>query len=359
MRPLLTDKPVVRAGDSVAPYTAGLIYSDNLIDRLAARCPSFAPARGPDSSEIRMVRMDDHRDIYVDAGDGLAWFVDRNRREVLTVHASRTEWPPVQLANIIQEISTRYLEDQGWILLHASAVSAKDGVFICVGDSGAGKTTLMAALMDAGCAYVANERCFVRTIDDKPFALGFLMVANIPLPVVSMHKGLRRALLERDDAIYPRRRIVRHRVTRTPEDRWPELPDELQLMPTELCAAMETQPPWQGGPILGLVRPSASRKPKNPIMREMEVYEVRDLLDRNHYRHATDGDYPAWLNLGFSEAPYDPEELLRLSAIEFTFHPTPDGIFGLNDPVDVMRNALDSVGRKPGLLGRVRNKLGG
>ncbi len=58
------------------------------------------------------------------------------------------------------------LYQRGAMLLHGSAVSYQGRVFIFCGPSGAGKSTLAAALGRAGCAFVADDVCAIRHLDD-------------------------------------------------------------------------------------------------------------------------------------------------------------------------------------------------
>ncbi|MCP5373539.1 MAG: hypothetical protein H6907_17560 [Hyphomicrobiales bacterium] len=357
LRPLLTEQPVTRVGAPAPPCTIALIYSDDLVDRAAADCLRHPLRRGPGGMELRQVDLHDGRQVLIDGAGGLIWCVDPDSREVALIHASRAMWPALHLADTVREVAVAYLEEQGWTGFRACAVAAPDGVFLGIADTGTGKTSMTAALLNVGCAFVADGHCYVRRVDDRLLALGLPQPVNIPLGVVRLHAGLKRVLLEGEAPIHPRQRLIRRRVAATAEDKWPDLPDELQLMPAEFSAAMGAPPPWQGGPVLGLVRPSVALRVGVPIMRALAVDEVRGLMDRTRIAKAPQDTSPPWLDLGFRPAAWDPTDILRLPAIEFAFHVTENGIHGLPGPVEMLKRALDSVDRRGGLVGQALHRL--
>lgn len=63
----------------------------------------------------------------------------------------------------LREMGYRRLVDQGFVCFHASAVATGGKAFVCIGDSGNGKSTLALALgYFNGAMYMANERVLLR-----------------------------------------------------------------------------------------------------------------------------------------------------------------------------------------------------
>lgn len=65
-------------------------------------------------------------------------------------------------ARAARELQRAQLIADGWVLLHAAAVSTAEAGILALGDRGAGKSTAALTLASAGASLIANDRVFAR-----------------------------------------------------------------------------------------------------------------------------------------------------------------------------------------------------
>lgn len=86
---------------------------------------------------------------------------DQSFRQIYIIADPSSDEVKYEPARMIREIMSRYMERQGFFLLHASAVE-KDGqaVLFC-GNKGVGKTTIMLGLLARGYNLIGNDKVYV------------------------------------------------------------------------------------------------------------------------------------------------------------------------------------------------------
>lgn len=83
-----------------------------------------------------------------------------------------------QLVNFINAQYMNWLQQHGWLICHAAALTYKDQAYAFAGFSGGGKSTLMLQLLNtAGTNYLTNDRLFLRDEAGQVNAAG---IAKLP-----------------------------------------------------------------------------------------------------------------------------------------------------------------------------------
>jgi HprK-related kinase B len=81
---------------------------------------------------------------------------------------------PQQLLNLVATAFGCWLRREGYVALHASAVSADGLAIVFAGNSGSGKSSAALAMMNQGFDFVSNDRVFLRRTD------GLVEVVGVP-----------------------------------------------------------------------------------------------------------------------------------------------------------------------------------
>jgi hypothetical protein len=116
-----------------------------------------------------------HRDntgtvIAFQAGPGLAYRYAPASGELLVVGTDEQQ-VAVAAARLAREVVRGRLLDDGWSILHASAVVRDGRAVLALGDKGAGKSTTALLLGRAGYQLLANDRVFIRLEPDGALRL--------------------------------------------------------------------------------------------------------------------------------------------------------------------------------------------
>ena len=78
-----------------------------------------------------------------------------------------------QVINFINSQYMNWLQQQGWLICHASALACQGQAFGIAGFSGGGKSTLMLHLLGhAGMSYLTNDRLFIRNTSEGVLSRG-------------------------------------------------------------------------------------------------------------------------------------------------------------------------------------------
>ena len=189
-------------------YTVTCLYSDEIV---VAACQHMAGSEIIPWHEhnrrhvVKRARSSQDVIIYCDSFEGVFWLSDLASDSVFVVVSSRTRWPAIEFSRVTRILVTRSLEAQRWTIFHAGAVSTPSGALMIVGDDGAGKTSLVLALLCSGAQYISNERLFVRSEPGGFRVLGFPMAVAIGLGTALQFPQLA-GLIEAPDRLqYPRR----------------------------------------------------------------------------------------------------------------------------------------------------------
>jgi hypothetical protein len=262
--------------------------------------------------------------VYCDPGEGILWLCNLADDTVHMVVSSRTSLPALSLASLTRTIITRYLETDGWTIFHAGAVETGAGVLMLVGHAGAGKTSLLMALLAGGARYISNERVFVRREGDVFRVLGFPMAVAVGLGTALQFPQLAPLIEVPDRLVYPRRRFKAERVAETARDDWPGLDDKLQLLPWELAELFAGPAAVAGGTLRGIVIPQAARGPADVVITALPADHIVEMLSSNLFEAGRDGAYPPWMEMNFPPYPEvedddDLHALARVSAVRFSF----------------------------------------
>ena len=125
------------------------------------------------------------KDAYVDLPDGRLVLKVRTdmlflQRDGEVIAAGPCRQHPNQVINFVNAQYMNHLQQDGWLICHASALTASDRAIGFAGFSGGGKSTLMLHLMEQpGVDYLTNDRLFLRRDSEGVRARGIPKLPRI------------------------------------------------------------------------------------------------------------------------------------------------------------------------------------
>ena len=102
-----------------------------------------------------------------DEDSGVGYVVDRATHRVTLFVTPSNPGSWVHLYDFPRYLSMLVAEARGWVTLHASAASLNGRLMLILGDKGAGKTTTMLGLVQAGGAYFSGDKVMAKVVDDE------------------------------------------------------------------------------------------------------------------------------------------------------------------------------------------------
>ncbi|MGI9510534.1 MAG: hypothetical protein ACR2QJ_14435 [Geminicoccaceae bacterium] len=304
------------------------LYSDELASEAAAYFMvedniDFL-GRLKNGSVLKCAQFGDDLAVYCNGPEGVVWLADFDTQSIFMIFSSRTRRPALEFSRSVREVVASYLTDQGWALFHAGAVETSEGALMIVGDPGAGKTSLLLALLSGGARYIANELLFVRLEEERVRVLGYPLVVAVGLGTAMHLPGLRPLIEEPDPLLYPRRRFDAERVARTKPDDWPSLDDKLQLLPEELGSYVETPGFVPGGELRAIVVPELSKQATGPKVAQLAPDAAYDVLADNMLEPMNVGSSKTWSRMVVRGLPQNDEEqclerLANMNAVKLSF----------------------------------------
>lgn len=285
---------------------------------------------GKDRALLKCANVSDKIIAYCSSSDGILWVADFDAKMIFVIFSSRTKMPALDFSRTVRDVITAYLMDQGWALYHAGAVDTANGALMIVGNPGAGKTSLILALLRDGARYIANEQLFVRTDDDTFRVLGYPLAIAVGLGTALQFPGLRDLAECPDPLLYPRRRYSARRIARTPKDEWPSLDDKLQLLPEELGAYVGAPGVVAGGSLSAVVVPRVSKTPVAPKTETLDQSVAWDILSDNLLEPLNNKSRFAWSGMAAKGRHTNDDEssidgLSNMAVMRFDFSlPAPD-----------------------------------
>ncbi len=315
-------------GECAATWKIGMFFADEVVAAVAEGMEQgglLAPSVWNGRYHVRRVAFSPRRMLDSDPVRGTACLYDWAARRITLVTSVHTGHPVHELGRCLRDVATAWMRSRGWQIFHAGAVRSGGRDWLVVGDAGAGKTSLLIALLAGGARFIANDRVFLRleggTVRLRPFP----MAVAIGLGTAAQYGPLRRVVRRPGSLCYPRRRLDLVRVLNTPETDWAALPDKLQLFPGELNALFRAVPGPADTTAGGILLPRLDRAAGDALtLTETPPAEARAVLARNHLPAERDPVMPSWRPLPFRAPPADDgttllERLLDLPAWTATF----------------------------------------
>lgn len=305
------------------------LYSDDLVSEAANYFMTEENVtflgRVKSGSTLKCAKFSDDLIVYCNGPEGIFWLADFGANSIFVIFSSRTRRPALEFSRTVREVVTSYLADQGWALYHAGAVDTSDGALMIVGGPGAGKTSLILALLSGGARYIANELLFVRVEGDDVRILGYPLVVAVGLGT-AMHLPRLRHLIEGPDPLlYPRRRYNAERVAQAEPEDWPSLDDKLQLLPEELGVYVGSPGFVSGGHLRAIIVPRLSKRPVNPEMESLDRRAAYEVLSDNLLEPLNVRSSHMWSELVVRGLDQDNDEhslecLANMDAMRFSFN---------------------------------------
>lgn len=327
LHPLPLDKP----SPHKLSYKLGCFVADELFQQ-AIR---FIDDGAIDISRIDTGRRDVERMVFspelivdCDRSQGMLWVTDLKNNAVTMVFSSRTMWKALEVGRCARELINGYLEDEGWQVFHSGSVRTEKGTFIIIGNAGAGKTSLILSLMSTGAHFISNERSYIKIINDEVHTLISPLPIAIGLGTAIQYPEITRFVRNSEYCLYPPRRMSPRRIRNTPEHKWPNLEDKVQLLPSEIISAFNAPEGLAGDKVLGVVVPKLTTK--NPMGAEpLDAKSMRKVIDKNYFTRDRYDVYPAWMPFPFSLPSVEQrnkiiEAICALPAIRFHYFASSD-----------------------------------
>lgn len=299
---------------------------------------------------VRRARPSSDAVVYCDPDEGILWLSDLDSDSIFLIVSSRTTWPALAFASVTIELVTGYLAEQGWTLFHAGAVDTASGALMVVGNEGAGKTSLLLALLCGGVRFIANELLFVRKAAEGFRVLGFPRAVAVGLGTAMQFPQLADLIDSPDGLQFPRRRLSLSRIVRTPRSEWKNLEDKLQLLPSELSELLDAPAATPGGTLRALVVPMVNKESREVVAERLSHDSALEVLSDNHIGLTQDSRYRPWLETNFRSGSMDGHdrllaELSELSPVRFRFGLSLDSFEDTRTYAGRLLNALESESR--------------
>lgn len=276
-----------------------MLYSDDLVvEAIRYLCTPGVTTfirNGKNKAELICSRISRDVTLCCNTKDGIFWLIDLEVNCTHIVYSSRTRQPSLEFARTVRNTVVAYLEGEGWVSYHAGAVDTDQGVLMIVGNSGAGKTSLILALLRCGARYIANERLLVRQESAGFKVLGYPMAIAVGIGTARQFRGLSQLVESPDQLLYPRSRFSKSRVARTPPEQQLLLDDKLQLLPEELSQYVGSIGAVRGGLVRSIVVPQVSREPISTTVLPLKQPAVLQVLTDNYMGLKSDNAHPVWV----------------------------------------------------------------
>ena len=240
-----------------------------------------------------------------------------------------------------------YLEDQGWVSYHAGAVDTEQGVLMIIGNSGAGKTSLILALLRNGARYIANERLLIRQEAEGFNLLGYPMAIAVGIGTARQFRGLSQLVDSPDQLLYPRSRFSKSRVARASPEQQLLLDDKLQLLPEELLQYIGADNAVCGGTVHSIVVPQVSRVPIATLVEPLQQPALLQVLLDNYMGLKSDRAHPVWVQRRRArlDSKLEQETIDQLSNVDaVTMQYALSGVSDTTDYVQSILNVYPAIG---------------
>jgi len=283
-----------------------------------------------------------------DPEEGFACCYDLAQKQVIQVTSAHTTSSVHELGRLLRDIYTAHMRFEGWELFHAGAFRANDTIYMVPGASGAGKTSLIVAMVKSGAEFVSNDRVFLKCNKEGVSLRPYPMAAAIGLGTVQQYSTLRGLVLEPWELQYPRRRYHYQKVQATPEFQWPQLEEKLQFFPNELMANLEGGGSGihGGGQIGAIISPQLNDIQRSEFKR-MSRSSAQEILKKSYIDGNTDITSP-WRPLPWQAHPVENHHLiinrlLEFPLVNFTFYASRSRMNEVSSYSSYLREAMDSL----------------
>ena len=266
-------------------FSINCIHSDELVTRfLSAMCnksESINTFSGYGNRKMLACDYDDNIQFFVAPEEGLVWVFDKSNHSLNIVYSSRTQWPSLEFARSVRDIISHLLNFDGWTLCHAGAVQTATGNYLVIGDSGAGKTTLILALLENGARFVANELLFAKTDGDLLKILPFQIPVAIGMGTALQFEAITALVHSPYHLLYPPRRFRASRLAKTSHRHWYKMKDKIQILPSELESVFPFSRPMSHLQIDKMIVPQISLNPVQQTFETLSPDKIAKIVKNN------------------------------------------------------------------------------
>ncbi len=330
--------PLVRMAESEKsgqPFRLNCIYATAIVSAAIKDIERY-------SEHVRVVKGNESRPVYLwddnDSGyrilvcaiDGILWLCNEAERTITLVYSNRTHWPALELSRAARAVITQYLHSENWFLCHAGAVATASGNFMIVGKSGAGKTTLIFALLQSGAKYIANELLFAKPCDSGLRVLSYALPVAVGMGTALQFKSIAE-LLEKPYCLqYPPRRLRIEKLATKKRKSWLKQKGKLQILPSELPMVFPDATSIGSAVIDKVVVPKVNFDDIEAEANQLTTDAAMAVFSKNLLSISDEAFPVPWLKTGFiPPESRSNRELIKsvnkLPAVEFEYHVSLDG----------------------------------
>ena len=212
---------------------------------------------------------------------GIIWVCDRTTQSLTMVYSSRTRWPSLEFSRTIRDVITDILLANGWLILHAGAVKTETENLMIIGNSGAGKTTLILAFLNQGAGFIANELLFAKVVNKSLNMLPFAIPVAIGMGTALQFRQITELVKHPYNLLYPPRRMNIDRLARLTHQQWLKRKDKLQVLAIELESLFPSSQIFENSSVDRIIVPDVSLNPTKEVSQNLNSKEIADIFKYN------------------------------------------------------------------------------
>ena len=221
------------------------------------------------------------KQICAAPNEGIIWVCDRASQTMTMVYSSRTRWPSLEFSKAIRDVITDILLANDWLILHAGAVKTETENLLIIGNSGAGKTTLILALLNQGAGFIANELVFAKVDKESLNILPFAIPVAIGMGTALQFSQITGLVDHPYNLLYPPRRMNIDRLARLTHQQWLKRKDKLQVLAIELASLFPSSQLFENSSVDRIIVPDVSLSPTKEISQNLNSKEMAEIFKYN------------------------------------------------------------------------------
>ena len=257
--------------------------------------------------------------------EGIIWVCDSLSNTLTIIYSSRTRWPSLEFARTIRDVITHLLVGDGWLICHAGAVKTDKENIMIIGGAGAGKTTLILALLNNCARYNANELLFAKPENGNIKVLPFAIPIAIGMGTVLQFDQIIELIEKPYNFLYPPRRLDMVNLAKSSRKKWLKMNDKLQLLASELTSIFPLSKPVGQLNVDRIIVPKISMNSIKQTSSALNSDDIENIFINNLISSKSKKFTAPWLKISSKSRPKDTvnqllDKIRTLPAIKLHYH---------------------------------------